>query len=372
MERVPPRLASREFPGVKTIYCDEAGHSGQNLLDADQPYFVLASNNFGAAEAQEILEVVRSSQTNESKFASLKRSTTGTSRLIRLLSDPRLNTSRIVVDVFHKRYMIASKIIDLVMETLLHERDVDLYRDGANIGASNVLYYSLAPLCGEAAADEFFAAFVALIRDRNPATRNRYLLAVQRAVTSCADDEFREFLEPFGDESQLDTWLDPINPFALEPAIPALFEHIAVWGRRLREPFAVVHDRSKPVVASESFFLELLASVNETPMPVGYDRRQFEFPLRAASLEQGDSKDHPSLQLADLCAGAINHLLKSRPTGTQDALSEAIGALRCPEWVVGAVVPTPDATPEALDTVGGGCNPVDPLVEHLARRRGLL
>lgn len=357
---------------MKTIYCDEAGHSGQNLLDPAQPYFVLASNNYGPLEALEILEVVRSSQTGESKFASLKRSTTGTGRLIRLLTDPRLNASRIVVDVFHKRYMVATKVIDLVMETLLHERGVDLYREGANIAAANVLFYSLAPLCGESASDEFFAAFVSLIRDRNPTTRNRYVRAVERAVEACKDEEFRLFLAPFGDDAQLDTWLDPINALALEPAVPALFEHIAAWGRRLREPFRVVHDRSKPVVASESFFLDLLANANETPAPVGYDRRQFEFPLRAASLEQGDSKDHPSLQLADLCAGAINHLLKSRSAGTHDALTEAITALRCAEWVVGAVIPTPDATPQALDTAGGGgTNPVDPLVEHLARRRGL-
>ena len=180
-------------------------------------------------------------------------------------------------------------------------------------------------------------------------------------------------MAPFGDETQVDIWLEPIHAFALEPAIPALFEHIAVWGRRLREPFRVVHDRSKPVIASERVFLDMMASVNETPMPVGYDRRQFEFPLRATTLEQADSKDHPSLQVSDLCAGAINHLLKSLQTGTQDDLSEAIVALRCPEWVIGAVVPSHDATPEALDTAGGGgTNPVDPLVLHLAQRRGLL
>jgi len=106
---------------MTTIYCDEAGNTGANLLDPDQPFFVLASNDFSVDEANEMLGRVRSGQGGEAKFTTLKRRPEGVARLIRLLADPRLNDNRVRVEVFHKRYMIVTKLVDLVAETLIHD-----------------------------------------------------------------------------------------------------------------------------------------------------------------------------------------------------------------------------------------------------------
>ncbi len=32
------------------VYCDEAGNTGANLLDMEQPFFILASNDFSVGE----------------------------------------------------------------------------------------------------------------------------------------------------------------------------------------------------------------------------------------------------------------------------------------------------------------------------------
>lgn len=40
---------------MSIIYCDEAGNTGANLLDPEQPVFVLASNDFSAEEAGNLL-----------------------------------------------------------------------------------------------------------------------------------------------------------------------------------------------------------------------------------------------------------------------------------------------------------------------------
>jgi hypothetical protein len=75
---------------MTTIYCDEAGNSGANLLDPEQPCFVLASNDFSREEAESLLDHVRSAQGAEPKFTSLKKSGAGIAKLIRFLADPRL------------------------------------------------------------------------------------------------------------------------------------------------------------------------------------------------------------------------------------------------------------------------------------------
>ena len=40
------------------IYFDEAGNSGQNLLDKEQPVYVLVSHNFSKNEAEDILQPI--------------------------------------------------------------------------------------------------------------------------------------------------------------------------------------------------------------------------------------------------------------------------------------------------------------------------
>jgi Protein of unknown function (DUF3800) len=354
---------------MTTIYCDEAGNSGENLLDPVQPFFVLASNDFSPGEAEDILEPARSAQTNEIKFGNLKGSKSGVARLIRVLSDPRLHPNRVAGHFIDKRYMVATKLVDLAVETVLNERGMDLYVDGANIAMSNMLFHGLPLYCGKAVADAFLDAFVRLIRRQNTQTRDGFFAAARDAVQASKHAKFQQLIEPFADESTGEIWLPHINPHALDPAIPALFQHIVVWGRRKRAGFRVVHDDSKPILATEQFFRAMLAGDNEASSPVGYDRRQFDFPLRATELSQANSSEHPQLQLADLCAGSINHFLRAKAADNLDELARAFQALDRGAWVIGAVTPSMDVTPEGLQTEGGrGANPIDPVVDRLFRR----
>lgn len=85
---------------------------------------------------------------------------------------------------------------------------------------------------------------------------------------------------------------------------------------------------------------------------------------------QGDSLDYPQLQIADICAGTINHYLKSRESDSQDDLTKIIESMDCFSWVVGCVMPSTDVTPEDLGTdVDDGVNPVDPIADYLQGRR---
>lgn len=50
---------------LKTIYIDESGNTGSNLLDKDQPVFATASCDFSLAEAEYLLSHLPSSATAE-------------------------------------------------------------------------------------------------------------------------------------------------------------------------------------------------------------------------------------------------------------------------------------------------------------------
>lgn len=354
---------------MATVYCDEAGNTGPNLLDRDQPFFVLASNDFSIDEAEQLLEHVRLPHGSEPKFTTLKRSKVGVSRLIRFLSDPRLSKDRVVVDVFHKRFMVVTKMVDLIVETLIHQIGGDLYEQGTNIAMSNMLHCCMPPLCGEENTSRFLHSFVELIRRQGDEDIAAFYEAGRAMLEACKSEKFKKSLLYFTDPSLLPRWFgEEIDAYSLDPAIPALFGHIAIWGARKQDRFGVVHDDSKPILASQVVFESMMAASHQESAWVGYDRRKFRFPLRADSLRQADSTKHPQLQVADLCAGIINHLSKCQMANDFDELADATRALGRIEWVFDCVVPTTDVTPDALGTSElGGTNPIDPIVDHLSR-----
>jgi hypothetical protein len=356
-------------PRIGAIYCDEAGNSGQNLLDPEQPVFVLASTDFGVLESAELIQKVSSPQGGEPKFSTLKRTRDGQRRLGYLLTDPRLNKSRVVLTAFHKRYMIVTKMVDLIAETIFHQLGKDLYKRGANIAMSNMLYACMPVFCGGTTTDQFVQAFVDLMRFRTDQHVEKFYIAGAAMVEACSDEDFCRSLYPFTERQLFHDWFDGIGEFALDPAIPALFQHIAAWGVRKSDRFKVIHDQSKPVIATKVQFEAMMAQSQELSTLVGYDRRKFRFPLRAVSVEQGNSVDHPQLQIADICAGSLVHFLKRRETGQLDELASLVKDL-CLDWVVDAIVPSKSITPSELGTDdSSGMNPIDPIVLHALKKR---
>jgi hypothetical protein len=253
----------------------------------------------------------------------------------------------------------------------MHEIGEDLYLRGANIAMSNMLYCCMPPFCGEQLTDRFLQSFAALMRERTEACAAAFFAAGHAVIDASTNERFKDTMRPFADPRLFNIWFDGIGPLALDPAIPSLFQHIHAWGTRKAERFRIIHDRSKPVLASQKNFEDMMAIGNEPSASIGYDRRKFKFPLRAESLEQGDSQEHPQLQIADLCAGAISHFFNCLEAGELDDLAVAFRDLGCTDWVVNSVTPSKDVTPKDLGTDSeDGINPIDPMVSHLRRRRG--
>lgn len=359
---------------MTTIYCDEAGNTGANLLDQEQPIFVLASNDFSEVEARSLLDYVRSGQGGEPKFSTLRRRPEGIARVIRLLADPRLNSDRVRISVFHKRYMVVTKLVDLIAENVMHEMGGDLYERGANQAMSNMLYFCLPVFCDEDAVNKFLGSFVNLIRHGEASHKDPFYAAGRELLATCHNEAFKSDLVAFTEPALFDVWWHGFDGLALDPAIPALFRLIVDWGDRKLDCFDVLHDRSKPVLASQQTFESMMALAGESSRVIGTDRRKIRFPLRAKSLSQGDSMQHAQLQVADLCAGAINHFYKLHCAGETDELSEAVDNLGCLGWGNTFVLPQPHVTPESLGTTAvDGVNSVNAMAEYLAdkeRRAG--
>ena len=121
------------------IAFDEAGNSGGNLLDHDQPAFVLVSVHLSDEETDALLPP----RAVEYKFATLKKSAPGRQAVLDFLNSPILTEDRYLISGFHKRVMAVTKMVDMLVEPLTHRDGINLYERGANIGLSNLWFYTM-------------------------------------------------------------------------------------------------------------------------------------------------------------------------------------------------------------------------------------
>lgn len=363
----PPFYAFTDMP---TICFDEAGNTGAALTDRAQPVFVLASTDLTDQESENLLALVSTQQAREAKFTSLRKSDSGRRRLLELINAKQIDLTRVKSIVMHKRFMVVTKIVDIIEETLAHESGIDLYKRGANLALANLHYFVSPVFCGTASFDEFLESFVEMVRRPSPDTKARFFLAALGMYERCSDEQHKSSFAPYiYAERCIDEILDGVNYLALDPAIPSFFSLCTAWGKKYSDSFDVIHDDSKPMAAERATF-EAMMDRSIEPAVIGYDRRKFEFPLKATGITFANSVSHPALQLADLIAGATSYWAATKARGENDEFAQALESADIRRFVFDALWPSATVTPEALGTDEfGGTNAPEHIAKALARRK---
>jgi hypothetical protein len=280
-------------PALPEIAFDEAGNTGADLLNSEQPVFSLASISLGYTEADQLLSTIRTHQTRELKFSRLRRSESGRRRLKELLASPALSPENVVLSLFHKRFMAIAKIVDLLIEPLAHRDGIDFYQQGLNLAYSNLLHICLPVYFGSESVDRLLAAFVDMFRLRTPESVNAFYDFARDLFQKYSSKEIAGPFAPIvASENLIDEVLARCDKLSLDPAIPGFFQQCALWGERFGGPFKLVHDESKPVFQDREV-LESFMAPEEEGQRIGYGRRTILFPLRAQGIRFARSQDDP-------------------------------------------------------------------------------
>lgn len=352
-----------------TIAFDEAGNTGQNLLDPEQPVFVLASVHLSDEEARQLVATA-GRQAAELKFSVLKRRASGRRLVVDVLKSPLVEPSRMKVVIYHKRFMITTKIVDMLVETLAHASGQDLYVRGTNLALANMWHHVMPAFLGSEAFEELQSAFVTMVRDTTAESINTFYNVVWKLRRRCPEPDFREDLEVLlRTRLVLHHALERGDKAALDPAVPTFVQLADAWGKQLGREFDVLHDQSN-LLNQQREILEFLMASDEPTVEVGYDRRKGEFPLKATGLVLGDSKEVLQLQLADILAGSAAYWGAGLASGARDEFWEAVHETRLQETIHDVVWPSTAVTPEELGTEEvSGINPVDYTADLIARQR---
>lgn len=349
------------------IYLDECGFTGEDLFNVDQPIFTLASLNLTEEICQELKEKhFNKVQAAELKHSSLAKRAKQQQMVIELIKDLGLNyPNSIKFVVAHKRYVLVTKIVDILIETVAYEDGIDLYERGANIAYSNMLFYLVRGLASENFFEKFLLSFQVMMRNRTKESYDNFFQSIFNNNFPKELDEFLSIIKMFHIRlgfSELNTIPKNVLDIALSEALILMNE----WKINIPESenIILIHDRSSNMAKDKEFW-DKLVSPNSEPKIVGYDRRKMSYPIRIEKTNFENSKEFAGLQLADILAGAISRYFKWIINGKDE--NDEYGkklSLSMPISFGGHMIwPSPDVTPQELGTIG--TNADDP-IEYVA------
>ena len=301
---------------------DEAGNTGENLLDSDQPVYALVAVEVERALAEQAVTAALSrTQMSELKFAVLRRSGGGRRNLLQLLDDLAIEQDQAAVFVADKAWMLAAKLVDELVEArmLAAGRQMEWYMSGEALSMAETLYRDGPRALGTQYAD-LAAAFVPMVRDYDPARAAAFIKALQRARLVVRDDSVHAVLDTMMDTEDELAAEFTTRADALDPHLAALWWQAGHWSQRF-ERFEIVHDESNTAsrwaaeLVRAAEFRGRPADLADADRPAEQAARsimvghvQLNLPVGMRGISFVRSDDDARVQVADVIAGSAAHV----------------------------------------------------------------
>jgi hypothetical protein len=297
---------------------DEAGNTGENLLDATQPVYALAAIRVDAQAHEAIAAALARTQMPELKFQRLRRTGAGRRIILELLNEVEPRPANAAVMVVHKPWMLAAKLVDELIEPRMLAKGLQMawYKTGSARRMAHAVFGLAPDALGDVYA-ELQATFVALLRDYSETRAEAFLKALRRAKIVCVNEEMHDLLSVM-----IDTPTEVRAEFAtrrhgLDPSLTALFCLAGHWSSFLAQPYEVVHDESVTVRRWAAQLDEMIVAretTGELPRPETLVAGEIVMPLPTMlkNITFATSEHDERVQLADVLAGCAAHLYAAR------------------------------------------------------------
>jgi len=313
---------------ILDVSCDEAGHTGPDLLQKDQRMFAFGSVAITDTEAFEIIRKARADhpvQMPELKASKLLTTERG-KRLIAALFTAI--DGRYIVSVNDKLLALCGWFFEYIYEPVYQDNPRLLYEKNFHRFVAMYTYLWMTDPSSE--AKRTIEQFQKYMRSRDPADAP-FLFDNPRPPLSDNGTEhpFESILRfAYGyrdiitaDNANLNTVLPDSGRWTLDLSAAGLWSHLNHWGRT-GKLLSVRCDASKPLQAIASNFTGddtdpgiRQARMKHNPEPLGWKLLE---PVAFV-----DSRDHPAIQLADVVAGTTVALFTNGLPGC-DAMVESI------------------------------------------------
>ncbi len=301
---------------------DESGYTGFDLLNPDQRFQGASAISISDQNASELIkEYFPKLQAPELKYKSLARRRSNRDRLVNLQSDI-LSQNKCVTYICDKRYLLTLFFLDIAVEPFYYERGFDFYKDGQNYALASLLYRVGPTLLGNSEFHNLLSGFQQAVKEKTQEAMSSLI----QTVCGLRWKEFPETLGPlaYGSPECLAEIAKPgVSTDAALIVLQALISRMEVMAD---DAYRVDHDRSENLLKYHTLLKQLIDHDQNIEFRQT-DIASIKFPLKLSSVTQVDSKDSPSVQLADILIGAAieaAHSLAGLSTSHTDA-EEVLG-----------------------------------------------
>ncbi|WP_409563238.1 DUF3800 domain-containing protein [Hyphomicrobium sp. MC8b] len=288
----------------RTIYFDESGFTGSNLLDPAQPVFAIASAAIEEQRAADILaEAFPNYQGPEYKFANIWNGTQR-SGLLRLAAHLCAFEHLAFIYAIDKRFAVLTKIADFLIEPCFTDAGYDFYDEGFCWKYTNYIHFGLTTFAPPTLLTTLVANYQRF--SRNPSEQTLAALADQLGLMRrSVEKELTIFFEQMELGARLFTKYNDLATFKQSNELQSttMAAIIAHWRQRFSEDFAVVHDASSNFLRGKDIWDRITNSNVPKQMHRLGDGSYVEFPLRVVSTTPMNSLDSRAVQFCDILAG---------------------------------------------------------------------
>ncbi|WP_298547645.1 DUF3800 domain-containing protein [uncultured Aquimarina sp.] len=349
---------------ANTIYFDESGNTGQDMLNEDQKVFVLASVNFNLEQQNTLTSIFDLG--HEIHFKNLKNSNAGRRKILEFINHPLIVEQRVCAYVVDKEFNVAGQITNHLIETVMYNNGYDLYKNGRNIAYANWIYTFGNHIWDKVLYKKFINEFVSMIRLKSEESINIFYITAQELLEKVKE---KNVLQPIVDSRKhIKEIMTSIDKYSIDVTFSTFLVLCDVWYKSLKMKLDVRFDESKQIRHYDDYLNHsiVLAAENPKLKEIGYDIRKMTYPPQINSLELIDSKNDFGVQCADLIASAIAFMYNNE-NGRYAPFSKLIQQSKLLDLSnFHTIWPTSDVSPEALGmTSNDGINPLDFLVDNM-------
>lgn len=293
------------------IFFDEAGNSGQNLLDTDQPVYVLVSHNFSIEEAESILSPLKT-VSSEIHFNKLKKYPKYQKPIEEILNNPLINYNRIKIAYYNKKFALCAHLVDQLVETTFYNHGLEFYEEGLNIAFAESLYLQAHLFETKLEYTELLLNFQKMIRTKDTESICLFYVKAKEIFDNIKDEGEKNFFFPIlKSKVYIEEILESINKYSIDLALPSLTILSDIWYKSENARIKIIHDDSKQVEFWKDYIIFMSKYITEEKIDVGFDDRKMTFPLQIDSIETFDSKHHIQIQLSDLIGSSFAYYAKN-------------------------------------------------------------
>lgn len=288
---------------LATLYFDESGFTGNDLLSPNQTVFSYASVESNQEESENFVKYLLNKyhvQNGEIKSSKLLRGNKGKKLIDEVLEHYE---GRFKVMICHKKFALSAKFFEYIFEPALSRSNSLFYGVNFHMFISNMLYLEL--FLKYQNAEDIFSDFAQLMREGE-------LEELKVLFKGSNEDEptFLKLITEFAILnkeaviSELSTLEGTMTgKWILDLTNTSLFSLLGEWGEEYEELVAYC-DKSKPLDDDQDIFNEMVGRKDKVHMNYKDFKAPITFNLKEP-LNLVDSKENYGIQIADAIAGAF-------------------------------------------------------------------